>query len=117
MASLKAFAETKPGWELIEKMSEDIVRKYVTTMEGLLQAHKKPERERDQQFENQALQNRDFLLYVDLCNTINISDVGQVEASFLRWIYVFLSTGKHKYASQLARFLRNLHDVYPPDLR
>ena len=110
-ASLKVFAETNPGWDLIEKMSEDIVRKYIATTEGLLQARRSPASERDQQFENQALWNRDFLLYVDLCNVINIGDVGWVEASFLHWIYIFLSTGKHKYASQLARFLRNLHDV------
>ncbi|KAI9452136.1 hypothetical protein BJY52DRAFT_1205777 [Lactarius psammicola] len=97
-------------------MSEDIVRKYVATTEDLLQSRAKPERERDQQFENQAIRNRDYLLYVDLCNAINVGDVGRVEASFLHWIYIFCGTGKHKYASQLARFLRNLHEVYPPDL-
>ena len=115
--SLKAFAETKPDWELIVKLSEDIVRKYVAMMEGLVQLRAKPESERDQQFENQALRNRDYLLYVDLCNAINVGDVGRVEASFLHWIYMFCGTGKHKYASQLARFIWNLHEVYPPDLR
>ncbi|KAH9009876.1 hypothetical protein EDB84DRAFT_1280211 [Lactarius hengduanensis] len=114
--SLKAFAETKPDWELIVKISEDIVRKYVATTEGLLELRAKPESERDQQFENQALRNCDYLSYVDLCNAINIGDVGRVEASFLQWIYLFCGTGKHKYASQLARFLRNLHEVYPPEL-
>ncbi|KAF8264331.1 hypothetical protein EI94DRAFT_1772695 [Lactarius quietus] len=83
-------------------MSEDIVRKYVVTTDGLWRSHKKLESKRDQQFENQALWNRDYLLYVDLCNAINVGDVGR--------------HGKHKYASQLARFLRNLHEVYPPDL-
>ena len=115
--SLKVFAETKPDWELIVKLSEDIVRKYVAMMEGLVQLRAKPESERDQQFENQALRNRDYLLYVDLCNAINVGDVGRVEASFLHWIYMFCGTGKHKYASQLARFIWNLHEVYPPDLR
>ncbi|KAI9437492.1 hypothetical protein H4582DRAFT_1815526, partial [Lactarius indigo] len=84
--------------------------------EGLRQSRAKPESERDQQFENQTLHNRDYLLYVDLCNAINIGDVGRVEASFLHWIYVFRATGKHKYASQLARYLKNLHEVYPPEL-
>ncbi|KAH9071525.1 hypothetical protein EDB83DRAFT_2313561 [Lactarius deliciosus] len=115
--SLKVFVETKPDWELIVKISEDIVRKYVVTTEGLLELQAKPESERDQQFENQALRNRDYLSYVDLCNAINAGDVGRVEASFLHWIYMFCGTGKHKYASQLARFLRNLHEVYPPELR
>jgi hypothetical protein len=30
---------------------------------------------------------------------------------------MFSGTGKHKYASQLARFLKNLHEVYPLELR
>ncbi|KAH8980613.1 hypothetical protein EDB92DRAFT_1805673, partial [Lactarius akahatsu] len=77
----------------------------------------KPESKRDQQFENQALQNHDYLLYVDLCNAINVGNVGWVEVSFLHWIYVFRATGKHKYASQLARYLKNLHEVYPLGLR
>jgi hypothetical protein len=115
--SLKAFADSKPGWELIVRMSEEIVRKYVATPDGLSQARAKPEAERDQQFENQSIRNRDYLLYVDLCNAINSGDVGRVEASFLPWIYMFCGSGKHKYASQIGRFMRNLHDVYPPDLR
>ncbi|KAH8977877.1 hypothetical protein EDB92DRAFT_1772485, partial [Lactarius akahatsu] len=61
----------------------------------------KPESERDQQFKNQALQNCDYLLYVDLCNAINVGDIGWVEASFLHWIYVFRATGKHKYEIEI----------------
>ncbi|KAH9068261.1 hypothetical protein EDB83DRAFT_2222989 [Lactarius deliciosus] len=86
-------------------------------MEGLSQSCTKPETERDQQFENQTLRNRDYLLYVDLCSAMNAGDIGHVEASFLPWIYIFCATGKHKYASQLARFMKNLHEVYPPPLR
>ncbi|KAH8978759.1 hypothetical protein EDB86DRAFT_3067231 [Lactarius hatsudake] len=97
-------------------MSRDIVRKYVATTEGLSESCAKPEGERDQQYENQALRNQDYLLYVDLCNAINDGDVGHVEASFIPWIYTFSSTGKHKYASQLVRFVRNLHNIYPADL-
>ncbi|KAH9010902.1 hypothetical protein EDB85DRAFT_1879137 [Lactarius pseudohatsudake] len=97
-------------------MSKDIVQKYVATTEGISESHAKPEADRDQQHENQALRNRDFLLYVDLCNAMNSGNVGRVEASFIPWIYMFSSTGKHKYASQLARFVKNLHDVYPADL-
>jgi hypothetical protein len=75
-ASLQAFAETKPDWELVVKISEDIVRKYVVTMEGLIKSRAEPESERDQQFENQSLRNRDYLLYIDLCNVMNVGDVG-----------------------------------------
>ena len=117
MTSLKAFADSKPDWDLVVKMSEDIVRKYVATAEGLSTSRTHPETERDQQFENQTIRNRDYLLYVDLCNAMNAGDIGRVEASFLPWIYIFSATGKHKYASQLARFMKNLHEVYPPALR
>ena len=98
-------------------MSEDIVQKYVATTEGLSTSRANPETDRDQQFENQTVRNRDYLLYVDLCNAMNAGDIGRVEVSFLPWIYIFCATGKHKYASQLARFLKNLHEVYPPALR
>ncbi|KAH8986836.1 hypothetical protein EDB86DRAFT_3065853 [Lactarius hatsudake] len=116
VTSLKECADSKPEWDLIVKMSRDIVRKYVATTEGLSESCAKPEGERDQQYENQALRNQDYLLYVDLCNAINDGDVGHVEASFIPWIYTFSSTGKHKYASQLVRFVRNLHNIYPADL-
>ena len=117
MTSLKAFADSKPDWDLVVKMSEEIVQKYVATAEGLSTSRTNSETERDQQFENQSIRNRDYLLYVDLCNAMNTGDIGRVEASFLPWIYIFSATGKHKYASQLARFLKNLHEVYPPALR
>ncbi|KAH9176467.1 hypothetical protein EDB89DRAFT_2112841 [Lactarius sanguifluus] len=53
--SLEAFAASKPDWDLVVKISEEIVQKYVVTIEGLSQACMKPETERDQQFENQTL--------------------------------------------------------------
>ena len=68
-------------------MSEDIVQKYVATTEGLSTSRANPETDRDQQFENQTVRNRDYLLYVDLCNAMNAGDIGRVEASFLPWIY------------------------------
>lgn len=117
MTSLKAFTDSKLDWDLVVKMSEDIVRKYVATADGLSTSRTHLETERDQQFENQTIRNRDYLLYVDLCNAMNAGDIGCVEVSFLPWIYIFSATGKHKYASQLARFMKNLHEVYPPALR
>jgi len=98
-------------------MSRDIVQKYVVMSDGLSQSRARPEANRDQQYENQSLHNQDYLHYVDLCNAINSGDIGHMEASFLPWIYMFCGMGKHKYTSQLARFMRNLHDIYPPDLR
>ncbi|KAF8272035.1 hypothetical protein EI94DRAFT_1566986 [Lactarius quietus] len=117
VTSLRQFAESKPDWDLIVKLSEGIVRKYIRMTESLSKSYDKPGTKRDQQYENQSLHNQDYLLYVNFCNTINSGDIGRVEYLFLPWIYVFCGTWKHKYTSQLARFLRNLHDVYPADLR
>ncbi|KAG1754912.1 uncharacterized protein EDB91DRAFT_1027178, partial [Suillus paluster] len=52
------------------------------------------------------------LLYIDLCQAMNTGDIGQVEASFLPWIHIFKATGKHKYVSQISRFLTNLQFNY-----
>ncbi|EIW73941.1 hypothetical protein CONPUDRAFT_78414 [Coniophora puteana RWD-64-598 SS2] len=97
-------------------MSESIVEKYVAIADSLREMHAAPKTQRDIAFENQSLQNRDELLYVDLCQTMNAGDVGRLEASFLPWIYLFVATGKHKYAAQMSQFWSNLLDVYPPDL-
>ncbi|KAG1899746.1 uncharacterized protein F5891DRAFT_953352, partial [Suillus fuscotomentosus] len=67
----------------------------------------------DKCFENQTLHNCDELLYIDLCQAMNTGDIGHVEASFLPWIHMFKATGKHKYASQMLRFLMNLQLNYP----
>ncbi|KAG1890423.1 uncharacterized protein F5891DRAFT_965010, partial [Suillus fuscotomentosus] len=67
----------------------------------------------DKCFENQTLHNHDELLYIDLCQAMNTGDIGCVEALFLPWIHMFKATGKHKYASQMSRFLMNLQFNYP----
>jgi hypothetical protein len=55
LTTLHAFADSKPDWDLVVKISGDIVRKYMATVEGLSMLRAKPETERDQQFENQML--------------------------------------------------------------
>ncbi|KAG2087739.1 hypothetical protein BD769DRAFT_1632408 [Suillus cothurnatus] len=86
-STLENFAVSEPKWDDVVAMSHTIVWKYPST--GC-----------DKQFENQMLRNRDELMYIDV-----------LEASFLPWIYVFKATGKHKYASQMIKFLVNLHDI------
>ncbi|KIK76014.1 hypothetical protein PAXRUDRAFT_18507 [Paxillus rubicundulus Ve08.2h10] len=115
-SDLDKFASSKPSWELIESMSYHIVNKYVASTKDLDDAREKPQAQRDKRFENQTLRNRDKLLYIDLCHAMNAGDVGRVENSFLPWIYMFKATGKHKYTSQMTRFLTNLQFNYPKDL-
>ncbi|KAG2086947.1 hypothetical protein BD769DRAFT_1373278 [Suillus cothurnatus] len=97
-------------------MSHTIVRKYVATTQGLDEARAQPSTGRDKRFENQTLRNRDELMYIDVCQAMNTGDIGRVEASFLPWIYVFKATGKHKYASQMTKFLVNLQFNWPKKL-
>ncbi|KIJ09266.1 hypothetical protein PAXINDRAFT_87711 [Paxillus involutus ATCC 200175] len=115
--SLEAFAKSKPSWEVIVEMSEAIVKKYVATTSNLSEARGRSLKERDKHFENQALRNRDELLYVDLCHAMNGGDVGHVEASLLSWIYIFKVTGKHKYAYQMTHFKVYMRHIYTDSLR
>ncbi|KIJ09296.1 hypothetical protein PAXINDRAFT_164394 [Paxillus involutus ATCC 200175] len=115
--TLEAFAKSKPSWELIEKMSDTIMEKYVATTTNLTLARDRLPKECDKHFENQALRNRDELLYIDICHTMNSGDVGHVEASLLPWIYMFKATGKHKYAYQMMRFMIYMWYVYPDKLK
>ncbi|KAG2125101.1 hypothetical protein DEU56DRAFT_744063, partial [Suillus clintonianus] len=114
--TLEKFGKSEPGWDLLVEMSEAIVNKYVATSDKLGELRARPVSERDEEFENQCLRNRDQLLYVDLCQAMNAGDIGRVEASFLPWIYIFCATGKHKYAAQINKFSTNLRYVYPQDL-
>lgn len=115
--SLQVFAKAKPNWEAITEMSESIVEKYVATTATLSHARDKRGRERDKIFENQTLRNRDELLYLELSHAMNAGDIGRVEATFLPWIYMFKATGKHKYGSQMLRFVLKMRDVYDVDLQ
>ena len=115
--TLKLFAKASPSWDLIVQMSCIIVHTFVANSNGLDKAHSKSAAEWDKRFENQTLQNHDKLLYVDLCHSMNASDIGQVEASFLPWIYIFKATCKHKYATHMVKFLVNLNYNYPATLQ
>jgi hypothetical protein len=116
-ATLEKFAESEPTWDVIITMSHTIVQKYVATTDGLDAARSKPVGQRDKQFKNQTLCNQDELLYIDLCQAMNTGDIRRVEASFLPWIYIFKAISKHKYSSQISRFLNNLQFNWPESLR
>jgi hypothetical protein len=116
-STLENFAVSEPKWDDVVAMSHTIVRKYVATTQGLDEARAQPSTGRDKRFENQTLRNRDELMYIDVCQAMNTGDIGRVEASFLPWIYVFKATGKHKYASQMTKFLVNLQFNWPKKLR
>ncbi|CAK5275025.1 unnamed protein product, partial [Mycena citricolor] len=57
------------------------------------------------------------LLYEEITHAMNHGDIGRVETCFPAWIYIFKGTGKHKYAAHMIKFLRDVHFIYPPQLR
>ena len=114
--SLKLFAKSNLSWQLIEDMSRNIVGKYVGTTPVVSRAWRKPANQRDDVFINQILRNYNELLYVETSHAMNAGDIGRIEDTFLQWIYLFRATGKHKYASQMLRFMFNLKDIYPSEL-
>ena len=116
-STLEVFAESKPSWETVVSMSTTIAQKYIALPEDLCAIREEPCDNRDEVFENQTLWNRDGFLYLDLSYTMNTGDIGRVEALILPWIYIFKATRKHKYAQHMMRFLKELYDVYPEDLR
>lgn len=83
------FADTKPSWDLIVEMSEAIIMKYVANTRCTSRERRKSTKQRDKQFENQTFWNHDELHYLELSHAMNAGDIGQVEATFLPWIYMF----------------------------
>ncbi|KAG6906876.1 hypothetical protein DXG01_011522 [Tephrocybe rancida] len=54
---------------------------------------------------------------MEIMNKINEGDVGGVEACFLLWTWLFQACEKHKYAMYMRKYLRDVHFVYPVDLK
>jgi len=58
-----------------------------------------------------------LLLYKEMSYAMNSGDIGRVETLFSAWIYLFRATGKHKHATQIIKFLTDVHFVYPEGLQ
>ena len=114
--TLEAFAESDPTWEELIKMSEDIIHNDSNELD-ISRMREKEEGERDKQRENTLLRGRYFLLYEELSHAMNYGDIGRVEDLFIPWIYIFRGCGKHKYATEMKRYLENVHFVYPEGLK
>lgn len=115
-SSLDEWAAKKPSWEEIEAIAAHMVCIYVADTQFDKQRCA-PEVERDQQWENTLLQEQYFLLYEEISYAMNSGDIGRVETCFIPWIAIFRGCGKYKYATQMIKFLYNLHKVYPEKLR
>ncbi|KAI0085494.1 hypothetical protein BDY19DRAFT_996633 [Irpex rosettiformis] len=102
--TLAVYAEAA-SWADIEKLSHDLVANYVDRQTAI-----------DQELRNNTLILGRLLDYVELTHALKHGDIGRVEATFLRWTFVFKSVGKHKYATQLIKTMYDLRYVYPERL-
>ncbi|KAE9405874.1 hypothetical protein BT96DRAFT_811716 [Gymnopus androsaceus JB14] len=114
--TLQQYAQSKPSWEDLKACAAVMATTYVARPD-LDQIRRKPESERDEVNENMLLRHHMFLLYEELSYAMNEGDIGRIETCFLPWSYIFQATRKHKYATALKKYLRDVHFRYPPRLR
>jgi hypothetical protein len=114
--SRAAYAESKPSWDSLVKLSEAMVRKYLPGKD-FDEKREEEKTVRDMVFENTALRKQHSLLYLDLSHSMNHGDVGRILRLLPYWIAIFKSTGKSKYSAHMIRFMTDLDHVYPPQLR
>lgn len=114
--SLSTYTHTKPSWDTIVQISEQMVEKYLPGRD-FADIREQEGKDRDARFENQALRKQHGLLYLELSHAMNHGDVGRVLRLFPYWIAIFKSTGKYKYAAHMIKFMTDLNHVYPPRLR
>ncbi|KAF8154632.1 hypothetical protein B0H34DRAFT_660621 [Crassisporium funariophilum] len=115
--SLDDWAESKPTWDEVVQMSYNIIRRERETSQNVNRQRTREETERDQQYENAILRRKYFLLYEEMSHALNHGDIGRVEDLFVPWINIFIGCGKHKYATEMRRYLENVHFVYPAGLK
>ncbi|KAJ3715336.1 hypothetical protein C8R42DRAFT_725698 [Lentinula raphanica] len=77
----------------------------------------KSDEERDAVFENMLLQQQMFLLYEEISYAMNEGDIGRVETCFMPWIWIFQATGKHRYATFMRKYLRDVYTRFPEGLK
>ncbi|KIJ09813.1 hypothetical protein PAXINDRAFT_17114 [Paxillus involutus ATCC 200175] len=115
-SSLDTFTSSKPTFDELKALANEMVHIYVTTHQ-LQRTRRRKVNERDQQFENAVLLNKYFLLYEEMSYAMNCRDIGRVETTIVSWIPILKAIGKHKYATHMTNFLIDVHFNYPPGLK
>ena len=118
--TLELFAQSRPSEETLQLIANHLALQYVAGASAdvdIYRLRQYPKHLRDQQRENMLLVHKYLLLYEETSHAMNHGDIGRLETLFVPWIPIFQSTGKHKYATYLVKFLNDVHWVYPKDLR
>ena len=115
--SLEDFAKKIPKLEDIEMLCSELARTFGSSAVTREDFRYKKASDRDFQYENTLTRIDHILLYEEFAYALRCGDVGRVETTLRRWIPIFKSTGKHKYATHLLRFMSDVHFSYPDDLK
>jgi len=103
--SLSDFAAQKPSWDAIVDLLYCLATKYLDSSDAA-----------DVEAQNNSLILGRLVRYVELCHAMKHGDIGRVEQSFMHWVFVFKSVGKHKYATHIIKLVNDMHYVYPDRL-
>lgn len=116
--TLEEWAASKPSAADIEAIATTLAQDYVEG-EGLdlFDLEGMAAEQRDEVRENTMRMQDYLLLYEELCYSMNTGDIGRLETVLPPWIRIFRATGKHKYGTQLLRFMHALYFIYPEGLR
>jgi hypothetical protein len=71
----------------------------------------------DIDFRNNTLILARLVHYMELAHAMKYGDIGQVEASFLHWAFVFKTVRKHKYSAYLIKLMNDLNHTYNKKLQ
>lgn len=108
-------SEWRPTWDEVLELSRMVVREYVA--DNLYRVSKSRTTSSSDHVKDQLrLFNRDALLYMAARRASRHGDIGRVEELLVPWVYIWMETGKHKYAAHVTRFLANLKYVWPAKL-
>ena len=114
---LDELAKSKPTWDRLESIAYTLAKNCVGDPMEITALRKRFPNERDQQYENTLILMQYLLLYEETSYAMNTGDIGRLESTFCPWIWIFSCCGKHKYASELRRYLEDVHFIYPKSLR
>ena len=117
--SLDCFANSQPTESLLRSVANSLATDYVAgslPTVNLWNLRQSAPDQRDAQRENVLIMHQYFLLYEELTHAMNHGDIGRIETQFPPWMAIFKSTGKHKYAKSMSKFLNDVHWVYPKPL-
>ncbi|KAG8795698.1 hypothetical protein FRC12_010935 [Ceratobasidium sp. 428] len=106
--------EWRPTWEQVVDVSRQVVREYVAPFS--YRPARRPGPTKDLVQDQIRLFNQNALLYLGIRRAARYGDVRRVRDLLPFWVYIWKSTGKHKYAKHITRFLTCLDGGWPDKL-